>query len=128
MAWAESTDGPCSNRTLRGDYGFTVQGQILTGPRAGPIRGVALTHFDGQGNMSQVDHVLVNGLPPAIEWSPANGTYTVNPDCTGKAQFTFTDGRSPTNLNFVVVKQGKEIYTVVADADRATISIGTKVE
>jgi hypothetical protein len=35
MAWAQdSTEGPCSNRTLRGDYGFTVQGQILTGPTA----------------------------------------------------------------------------------------------
>lgn len=131
MAWADfadSNDGVCSNRMLRGDYGFTIEGQILGGPKAGLIRGVALTHFDGQGKLSQVDHVLDNGIPPAVEWNPAIGSYTVNPDCTGKIQLVFSDGRPPINQNFVVVNWGKTIYTVVSDAGTAIVGIGTRVE
>jgi hypothetical protein len=124
----DSVDGPCSNRTLRGDYGFTIEGQILIGPKAGLIRGVVMTHFDGRGNLSQVDHVLDNGAPPPVEWSPAIGTYTVNSDCTGTLQLTFTDGRPPINQKLVVVSQGKQVRTVVSDAGRAITAIGTRVE
>ncbi len=122
---AQSGEGPCSNLTLRGDYGFSIEGQFLAGPLAGQqLRGVAMTHFDGEGNLSQVDHIVRNGVPPAIEWSPGSGTYAVNPDCTGTAQITFTDGRPPVNLHLVVVRQGTEVHTVV-DANAAT-SIGIK--
>ena len=121
----DGADGTCSNRTLQGDYGFAIEGQFLAGPRAGQqLRGVAMTHFDGEGNLRQVDHVVVNGVPPTIEWSPGSGPYTVNPDCTGTAQINFTDGRPPVNLHLVVVRQGREIHTVV-DANAAT-SIGIK--
>jgi hypothetical protein len=131
MARADGTDsneGSCSNRTLRGDYGFTIEGQLLLGPNAGLVRGVAMTHFDGRGNLTQVDHVLDHGVPPVTEWTPATGTYTVNPDCTGKSQLLFNDGRPPINMNFVVVRQGKEIRTVVSNAGSAVSSVGTKVE
>ena len=64
--------GACSNATLRGEYGFTITGQILLGPLASPVTGVAMTSFDGEGNLAQVDDVLHNGhagfsggLPPA---------------------------------------------------------------
>lgn len=119
------TDGACSNRTLQGDYGFAIEGQFLAGPRAGQqLRGVAMTNFDGEGNLSQVDHIVSNGVPPTTEWSPGSGPYAVNPDCTGTAQINFIDGRPPVNLHLVVVRQGREIHTVV-DAN-AVISIGIK--
>src|SRR5213593_2878572 len=53
----------CSESTLRGDYGFSVDGQILAGPRTGLLRAVAMTHFDGDGNLSQVDFATINGIP-----------------------------------------------------------------
>ena len=118
-------DGPCSNRTLRGDYGFAIEGDILAGPGRIPFRGVAMTHFDGEGNLSQVDHIVFNGVPPPIEWTPGSGTYTVNPDCTGTAQI-IVDGVPPVNLHLVVVRNGREIHTVV-DANAVT-SIGIKRE
>ncbi len=122
---SEGADGACSNRTLQGDYGFALEGQFLAGPRTGQqLRGVAMTHFDGEGSLRQVDHVVVNGVPPVIEWSPGSGPYSVNPDCTGTAQINFTDGRPPVDLHLVVVRQGKEIHTVV-DAN-VTTSVGIK--
>ena len=92
-----------------------------------PIRGVALTHFDGAGTLTQVDHVVTNGMPPPVEWTSGSGPYTVNPNCTGTATINVPGNPlSPVKLHFVVVKQGKEIRTVV-DAN-AVSSIGIKVE
>jgi hypothetical protein len=113
----------CSDRTLHGDYGFALEGELL-GPNL-KFRGVVMQHYDGKGNLSQVDHVVVNGLPPAEEWTPGTGTYTVNSNCTGSAVLNVA-GNPPVNLHFVVVKQGKEIHQVV-DAN-AVSAVGVKVD
>jgi hypothetical protein len=77
----------CSNGTLAGTYAFQLTGQILAPAAAiGSVAGVALTVFDGYGNLSQVDNVVHNGAAPIEDWRPATGTYTVNANCTG----TFT--------------------------------------
>jgi len=51
----------CSNNTLQGDYGFAVQGEIL-GPGI-QFRGVVMQRYDGRGNITQVDHIVQNGMP-----------------------------------------------------------------
>src|SRR4026209_622830 len=73
----------CSNRTIRGDYGFAIGGTIFAGPNQLLLRGVAMTHFDGEGNLSQVDFTTRNGVPVSSDWRPAAGTYEINSDCTG---------------------------------------------
>src|SRR5260370_33827035 len=70
-AKAESEEGACSNRMLQGDYGFSMEGVILAGPLTFPLRGVAMTHFDGKGNLTQVDQVVVNGCRPTHARSAA---------------------------------------------------------
>jgi len=131
-AKAQSEDGACSNRTLRGDYGSAVEGLILPTPGVAlPIRGVVMTHYDGDGNFTQVDHIVFNGLPPTIEWSPGTGTYHVNADCTGTAHIAVSTGGF-VNLAFVVVRKGKEIHAVVTapfdGPNRTVTSVGIKVE
>ena len=112
-AWAQSTNKTCSNRTLSGHYGFAIEGVASLGPQIGVLRGVAMTHFDGEGHLSQVDHVVVNGAPPPMEWNPGSGIYSINPDCTGTATINFNDGRPSVQLSLVVVRKGAEIHTVV---------------
>jgi hypothetical protein len=132
-ARAESEDA-CSNRTLQGNYGFSIDGVIFVIPNVTlppgvvlPLRGVAMTHFDGHGNLSQVDHVVVNGMPPPLEWTQGSGTYTVNPNCTGTALINIPGNPlAPVKLHFVLVRNGKEIHTVV-EANAVT-SVGIKVE
>jgi hypothetical protein len=110
----------CSNATIFGQYAFTITGQILAPAAvAGPVAGVALTTFDGYGNLTQVDHVVHNGVVPVEAWRPATGTYSVNPDCTGT--FTFTpaptnpaDGGPALTVFFVVAQGGAEIRTAVS--------------
>jgi hypothetical protein len=126
-ARADSHDGPCSNRTLRGDYGFAIEGLLLPAPGVTiPVRGVAMTHFDGKGNLTQVDHVVVDGMPPAADWTFGSGPYAVNSDCTGTATINVPGNPfSPVKLHLVVVKEGKEIHTVV-DAGAAVTSVGIR--
>jgi hypothetical protein len=117
----------CSDRTLRGDYGFSIEGTILAGtPNAFLLRGVAMTHFDGHGNLSQVDFTTRNGAPVSADWRSAVGTYSINADCTGTAQIIQSDGSPTLNLRLVVVDRGREVRTIVVG--NATGSVGIKVD
>ena len=118
------SDAECSDRTLRGDYAFAIDGTISTAPSPLLLRGVAMTHFDGHGNLSQVDFVTLNGVAGGPDWRPATGTYEINPDCTGKAQI-IPAGAPPLNLRLVVGDRGRQIWTVVIG--NATGSTGTRV-
>jgi len=115
----------CSESTLRGDYGFSIDGQILAGPKAGLLRGVAMTHFDGDGGLSQVDFTTINGVPIGTDWRPGTGSYEINADCTGKAQINFTDGSPALHLRLVVADRGDQVRTIVEG--NATGSFGTRV-
>jgi hypothetical protein len=56
----------CSNRTLYGDYGSNSQGVLLVPPALTlQFVGVTMTHFDGRGDISWVEHTVVNGAPLA---------------------------------------------------------------
>jgi len=93
----------CSNFNLAGTYSIRITGAIVAGPEAGLVNGVNLTHFDGNGNLTSVDHVTVNGAVPAVQWRAGVGTYSVNRDCTGQASFTYPDGQSPGLTYFFVL-------------------------
>ena len=134
FASAYAANSPfCNNRLIAGSYGFTIEGTKLAG--AGPVGsqvGVAMTDFDGNGNLTQIDSVTIGGVTVA-DWThtPATGTYAVNPDCTGSFTIDFTDGRPTVKANFVVVENGSEIDTVVVfpagvQGALATRSIGKR--
>jgi len=128
-AMAESDGGHCSNRTLFGDYGAAVEGVlIIPGGIQLPFRAVTMNHFEGQGNSTSVEHVVVNGVPlnPGTYWTPGSGTYTVNPDCTGTAVGHTPNSPEPLNFAFVVVKHGTEIHAVLDAHALSTVFI--KVE
>lgn len=135
LSYAQSQDEnpACNNRLIAGHYGFTIEGTKLVGPGpTGSQVGVAMTRFDGQGNLSQIDTVTIGGITVAdFTHTPATGKYTVNPDCTGTFNLDFTDGRPPVTVSFVVVENGAEIDTVVTSAAGnqgilATRSIGKR--
>ena len=115
----------CSNRTLSGDYAFTIGGTIFAGPTQLLLRGVAMTHFDGQGNLRQVDYATRNGVPISSDWRPGTGVYDLNGDCTGTAEIQFTDGSPTLHLRLVVSDRGSHIDTVVENS--GTGSTATRV-
>jgi hypothetical protein len=85
-----------------------------------------MQHYDGRGHITQVDHVVDGGNPPAQEWAPGTGTYTVNPDCTGSAVINSSSNPFPLNVHFVVVSHGTEIHQVVDG--NAVSTVGRKVD
>jgi hypothetical protein len=120
----------CSLKTIAGDYGYTIEGTLLSIPNAPPdltlpIRGVSLAHYDGKGNKSQLDHVVVNGQEPGDEWTALFGSYTVNDDCTGW-QEVFIPGGPSIRSHFIITKGGREIREVIDG--NAVIAIGVRVE
>ncbi len=122
----------CTDATLRGDYAFTISGQIFVPSKPIVTReGVAMTHFDGYGGVTQVDFVMqypdmsmppnsspVPGAPdPATQFNTGEkGSYTIFPDCTGKMEIDFPPqnaGGAIIKLRFVLSDEGRTIHTEV---------------
>jgi hypothetical protein len=130
MAQSEDRHCSCSNQTLSGDYGYAAEGLLSPGPGLPPelqFRSVGLSHFDGKGNFTGVEHTVVNGMSLEVEvpWTANSGTYMVNSDCTGKLVLNTPNAPAALNLFFVLVRQGREFHTVL-DAS-AISSTWTKV-
>lgn len=110
--------GRCSNATLRGTYGFTISGTRPTGPPPAPLEtfvGLAVTHYDGQGNLTQTygtSHGSINGDSST---DTGSGTYSINEDCSGTMVLNLT-GRIPAvslKLWVVLVDGGDQVNLVV---------------
>jgi hypothetical protein len=102
---ATAEDHTCSNISLKGSYGFVLNGTIVG---FGPLAIVGLASFDGAGNWSRNETAVVNGnvLPPET----VVGTYTVNADCTGS-----TADAQGHHSQFVMVEHGKELLSMGTD-------------
>lgn len=114
----------CSNATLEGAYGFSVSGMRPSSP-GGPVEtivGVAMTIFDGNGNLTQTDniHGSISGTPSPNR--PGTGTYTMNADCTGTMKLS-NQGSPTLTVAIVVVDNGNEIRAAVVDPT-ATVTPG----
>jgi hypothetical protein len=121
---AEPAGSHCSNRILRGNYGGSFDGQIPAGPSTVQLRGLVVTHFDGEGNLRQMEFVTANGAaPPGGQWVPSEGTYEIGPDCTGQAEIVQGNGNI-LRQRWVVVDRGREIRAVVEGA----VAGGTRIK
>ena len=119
--------GHCSNRTIDGDYGFSAEGVLLPAPGVTlQFRSTGVAHFDGKGNVTWVEHTVINGQSLQPGFIAASGTYTVNPDCTGTAMVNTPNSPVPLNLTFTVVRDGTEVHTIL-DTD-AISSVFIKVK
>jgi hypothetical protein len=106
----------CSNATLHGSFGYTATGTLLPtavpAPLAGPFGEIGRQTFDGNGNTTATATINANGniVNVTIE-----GTYTVNPDCTG----SMTRDVSPLGVtahdDLVIDDDGVELRTTATD-------------
>jgi hypothetical protein len=111
--------GDCSNNSLKGTYGFSCEG---TGGGL-PIAAVGVLTADGDGSISGVETLSVNGeITTGVTFT---GTYTVNADCTGSLVTTTPDD-SVTDHDFVIDDNKKEIRILVAETGRVIVCVGRK--
>jgi hypothetical protein len=113
----------CSDRSLRGSYGFQINGNIVG---LGPIAGTALVTYDGVGNFTQTDNVNINGGGIPVLNRQGSGTYIVNPDCTG-TQILNLPGGQVTHTTFVIVGNGKQVFDVGTDPHVVITGVGKAV-
>ena len=79
----------CSNQTVKGSYGYTVTGTIVTsqGPLvAGPFAAVGRITFDGVGGVQTVRSLSDNGF--ILQNDAGTGTYSMHSNCTGSFNIT----------------------------------------
>lgn len=105
----------CSNATVQGSYGFTLNGTIFA---RGLLVGVGVITFDGNGNLSLRGTVIFQDT--GLGHPNFTGTYAVNPDCTGSSN-DFGGGGG--TFDFVIVDGGNEILQIATRPDRAVTYI-----
>ena len=99
---------PCSEATVRGDYGIQIQGtRPAPGGLVESVIGIVLRSYDGHGSFSQVSNVK-GSITGTVPDSPGFGTYEVNADCTGIVRFQPGPGVL-IEERLVIVDNGREI-------------------
>jgi hypothetical protein len=129
---AGSNVGPsgfsCTDHTIRGTYGYQMQGTAPVPPPIGgtqSVIGVVKRTFDGMGNFTQIDniHGSVTGWVPDRAGS---GTYHVNADCTGSTQFQPAPGAPMIEERIVIVDGGSELRSVTVSPLSSMVSTVAK--
>jgi hypothetical protein len=105
----------CSNASLQGSFGFTNTGTNLALPRplAGPIAQIGRQTFDGRGNTDATATLSANGNIVRVT---VQGTYVVNPDCTGSMTLYVSPFGATVLLDFVIDDDGAELRAIITDA------------
>ena len=101
--------------SLKGSFGFSLDGDWIGGTDPGPRATVGLFTADGKGNLSGYGTKSKNGT--ISQDLTFTGTYTVNPDCTGSMTMTDSDGELKNN-DFVIVDKHYELFGIQADDGR----------
>jgi hypothetical protein len=117
LAGSLYAQGPCSNKSLVGAFGFNVIGTNVSAGLQFAINGRFVAdgagHFKGKATQSSGGKVSRD-----LKFT---GTYTVQTDCTGSANLVFPAGVQP-NLEFVLASDNDEL--LIIDSDDGTVESG----
>ena len=104
----------CSNASLQGSFGFTAEGTLLAlpPPFAGPFAETGRQTFDGTGNTDATGTLSANGNIVRVT---VQGTYAVNPDCTGSMTLDILPFEATATFDFVIDDDGAELRAIAAD-------------
>ena len=76
-----ANQGPCSFHSVSGTYAYTIAGNVLAGPAAGPTAGAGIITLNDDGTLAGSQTRSFNG---SIADETTDGSFTVNDDCTGE--------------------------------------------
>jgi hypothetical protein len=112
-----ANDLVCSVASLKGTYAWRRTG--VNNVVGGPIAEIGIAFYNGDGTRGAIRNTRsTNGeIRPWTDQPAPNGTYTIDPDCTGS--FFDTDG---THSNNVIVFDGGKRYFVLSEAAGTIVS------
>ena len=110
-----AADSGLSDRSIRGNWGFSALGTIVPPafPEPTPAAAVGTIQFDGIGACFFSDTINIGGLSASRNSSSCS--YSVNPDGSGIILVSFDGDPGPTPLSFVVVDRAREIQFIRTD-------------
>jgi hypothetical protein len=116
--------GGCSVASLRGKYAFRRTG--VNNVVGGPIAQIGIDVFNGDGTRGLIRSTRsTNGeIEDWTNFPTGNGTYTVDPDCTGS--FFETNGTKSDNV--VVLDGGKRFMLLSVAPETITTEEGIRLE
>lgn len=95
----------CTNGFAEGRYGYTFNGTVLTPAGVATTTAVGVLTVKADGTLIFADTQSLNGQ---ISRRNFTGTYQLNPDCTGTAQFS-----TGLSGDFVLTDDGREIRVII---------------
>jgi hypothetical protein len=124
-AWADD-HRECSDASLQGSFGFTSTGTILAlpPPLAGPFMEIGRQTFDGRGNTDATATLSANrNIGGGVT---LQGTYLVNPDCTGSMTLFVSPIGVTSHVDFVIDDDGAELRAIITNAGIVENRVYTK--
>ena len=118
-----ANDRGCSVASLKGTYAIRRMG--VNNVVGGPIAQIGIDVFNGDGTRGLVRTTRsTNG--DIRDWTdfPTNGSYTVDPDCTG----SFFDADGTKSNNLIVLDGGKRFFLLSVAPDTITTEEGNRLE
>jgi len=110
---ATANDG-FTNADVRGPYGFSLDGTIVSGTTAVPVAAVGV--FEADGNGSLTDGVRTLSAGGVVLHQTFTCTYTVNPNGTGSAVCTIlTGGTGTESFDFVLTDKRRAVPFVATN-------------
>jgi hypothetical protein len=108
----------CSPAMLRGAWGYTETGSVIAPTSTGgtvvvSAAAVGRYEFDRAGNFDGDQNSSANG---AVGHDTKQGTYVINPDCTGTLTLTAYRDGVPQRLSvwaFVIADDGREMRAIM---------------
>jgi hypothetical protein len=110
----------CTSETLEGSYAITTTGSIVSLGPVGLVAEVRVIKFDGDVGVEQTTTVSLHGT--IIPNRTSQGTYVVNPDCTGTITLTLPPPAGASNLRFVILDHGDELRIINTGTGRVLVS------
>jgi hypothetical protein len=115
LAARAQDESGCSNASVAGKWGFTTNGTVVgIGPRAS----LGIFTLDGAGNL--VNGKATASLNGSVTDETFSGTYSANPDCTGKLAIQIFDPAGnkilAATLNLVFDTNVRELRAIFTSA------------
>jgi hypothetical protein len=117
-------DRGCSVASLKGTYAFRRTG--VNNVVGGPIAQIGISFYSGDGTRGLIRTTRsTNGeIEDWTDFPPPNGSYTVDPNCTG----SFFDTNGTKRENLVVLDGGKRFFLLSVDPDTIVTEEGIRLE
>jgi len=100
----------CSNKSLQGDLGASLSGDVS----GLPFVGLDLVNADGNGTLTGTGTISIGGAITAVTLA---ADYTINSDCSGSIAFS-----SGATQDLVVVGAGSEVRFIRTDNPNAVVT------